>query len=547
MEEQKPSNGTPDVGWKPAKHSWNISGARFCSLLWQAFKKHAVLMISVMVLVLLVLYAERYVFQAWLLFLRKYAGGAVVALSIAGFAWLLLRKHSTRMRTFGVVFATSIGLVAMFFGGGVHDYMASYFRYMTMRAVSLTELPTTSRERILPLQAVHTLARDRMNKPELPTIPDLVRSGDENRWTMAVESKVFWGQFWFPEITEVMSIPASDPSPDFSNNVRRVRFELGESFYLSHNIDTCVRRAFGLARSLNYEPGNILYLPDDSGRLVQVVTLIKWTGLFFPWPEFGGVQVIEQGPTNWFERVFLGCGKFIPPESVSKYSFLRGQNIVPYEVTRFRAQSLRYKAGTNWFEHLIAPLRWNRQSDVVIAHVPEDMNPQPYVLHFHTPSETDGKLYQYFALETSDFETHGIAMSYFYPADGVGPEYVYDHVERDEKLLGVTAIKDRVMSSRRNYVWGPNTVAEARPYIHMFEDGNGTPVPRLQYMTTIITFTERKGVNGGEVRLTPGGNPEVSITDALREGVVWVNTSQPDSWDAQISKELGLRSGNRQK
>src|SRR5262249_45004304 len=160
-----------------------------------------------------------------------------------------------------------------------------------------------------------------------------------------------------------------------------------------HNTLMCTRRAFGLWRALNYEPGNVLYMPDDSGQMVQVVTLVKWVGLIFPWPEFGGVQVIPQGNTNIFGRVFLGCGHWIRPSEIDNYSFLRGQNLVPPVVSRFMAQSQRFQAG------FFGPLSISRQGDLRIADVPDDVNPLPFNLFFRFSERDPGKLYQYVALE----------------------------------------------------------------------------------------------------------------------------------------------------
>jgi hypothetical protein len=336
-----------------------------------------------------------------------------------------------------------------------------------------------------------------------------------------------------------MSVPASDPSPDFGKDTVSVHFTIAENFFLGRNTETCTRRAFGLWRSVSYEPANVFYLPDDSGKMVEVVSLIKWSGVLFPWPEFGGVQIIEQGDTNLLGRVAFGCGRWIPPEKVKQHPFLVGQNIVPHAVSRFRAGSLRFQGGTNFFERFFAPMWFNRQGDIVVADVPEDMNPQPFVLFFKMNSADPGKLYQYFSLETRDLETHGISASFWYPADGIGPSYVYRYASRGERLIGVTALRDRVMASRRNYNWGSNMVGEARPYIHRIADDAGTVEIRFLYMVTLVTFTQVKGTEGSEARFTVGGNPEIAMIDANREKVVWVDTYHPEKWDEQIRSELG--------
>ena len=102
---------------------------------------------------------------------------------------------------------------------------------------------------------------------------------------------------------------------------------------------------------------------------------IKWVGTFFflfPRPEFGGAQVIEQvEPYSIVQgifwetpkRVLVGCGNFIPANEIHKHAYLRGQNLMPDEVSRSMAESFRFQEG------FTAPWKIFRRGDVRIADI----------------------------------------------------------------------------------------------------------------------------------------------------------------------------------
>ena len=538
MNDISPSERLAPSRWK--EDPWSIPAGlqKTWAFIKRSLHEHPVYTALAVLVVVLGLYIERQLLQVVWIFVRIYLPGVLIAGGVALGLWWWLKRYSVRVRTFGGILATAVAFVGVFFGRGTHDYFAQYLRYETLQVTERSEPLISDKERILPLRAIHTMARDRMATQERPAEPDIIRSGEKLYWSMAIEPSQFWGKLLYP-IDQVMWVPSTDASPDIGKSIVPVHFNVGENLRFSRNTDTCVRRAFGLWRSMSYEPGNVLYLPDGSGKTVQVVLLTKWVGWIFPWPEFGGVQIIEQGDTNIAERLFLGCGRWIPPEEVGKHTFLVGQNIVPYEVSRFRAASLRFHGGSNWFTRLFSPLRWIRQGDVVIADIPDDMNQQPFTLFFRKDAEDTGKLYHYFCLETTDSDTHGLAVSFWYPADGLGEAFEVPHGMLGQRLLGCTSIRDRVEASRRSYKWGANTVAEARPYIHPIADAKGRVKLRFLYMTTLVTFTEKKSPDGSEIRFTAGGTPEVALVDADRERVVWVDTYHPEKWDEQVWQELG--------
>ena len=258
-------------------------------------------------------------------------------------------------------------------------------------------------------------------------------------------------------------------------------------------------RSFGPWRLLNTQPDGVIYTTDDDGEWVQIVPLIRWRGLFFPRPEFGGVQLIRQGEDtpvgSTILRALRGVGRWIPPEDVAKSDFLSGQNILAYRVSRHMANSFRFQEG------FFAPLPGYHRGDIRIPDLPGDMNDQPFTAYFDVDHpKGGGKLYHYFALEPFDPERQGLNTSVFVPADGSGPILVYKHHERTGSPTGVSAIAHIVRESRKNYDWSLNRPVEHRPFI---KDVAGKR--RFFWLTTVVTMAGRRQLHRRQ-RSRPGAH-----------------------------------------
>lgn len=528
---QEPATGEKG-GWRETRWSLRYLARNFFQRLWSGFKHRPKLTMLLIFIGPTLVFLERSLLQQYLLVARIYAG-AVVVIAIFGFAgWILFRKRSPRWQAVGGLLGIALAMVAVIGGRGIHDYTASYWRYITLEIVDLETLPTTYDERVLPLNSIHSFVSERINETETPTKPDLVKIGNEYKWTLGINQSYFVNR-WSRPMYEVIHLSATSSSPELSAKSRdSVNFEIGENLNFSRNVDICTRNAFGLWRFLNYEPGNVLLAKDDAGEWVEIVSLIKWTGLIFPWPEFGGVHVIKQGGPNLLTRIVSGCGKWIPPEKIKDYPFLIGQNIMPYEVSRYMAMSLRFQEG------FLAPLPITRHGDIRIADLPEDMNQQPFTIPFRIKGGGEGKLYQYFALEPFDTDKQGLSTSFWVPADGLGPSYAYRHFRRGESPIGVSAVADQVRTSKRNYDWSKNAPVEHRPYIRIMADNTGDLKPRFLWLTTVVTHkrdSEGKKLGG----FVAGSVPETAITDAYRSVVVWVDSLRPPKWPSELSEKLG--------
>lgn len=420
-----------------------------------------------------------------------------------------------------------------------HGYLSLYFKhrgffgYGRLDVKELNDLPITGHERIQPLHSIRALANEAMTEVEHPSDPDFVRIGDRYRFTMAIEPT-----YNVPRLTgviqEIFNLPGDVASPDFSRGSReKVEFAVGEHMFLGKNSATATIKSFSLfGKFWSYKPGDVKYMKDDKGEWVEVVSLTRLRGWIFPKPEFGGVQVIRQshgGILHALGRLFFGEGEWIPPEEIAKHPYLKGQNLLPVEVSRYAAQSFRFQNGF-W-----GPFPGYHRGDIRIPDLVGDSNNQPFTIYaeFGAKGSADNKLWHYFALEPYQLERQGLNTSVFVPADGIGPIKVYRHYKRDDALTGVSAIAAKVMESRKLYDWQQSHPAEQRPWIHYV----GGKV-RFFWLTTVVTY-KNKGSHEGDDYIA-GAVPEVVLTDALYKRPVWVHAANPAGWVKELESDPEL-------
>jgi len=480
-----------------------------------------------------VLFMTRAVYQPYLVALRRMSFLLVPVILLA-VTWFWARR-----RTKGVkILVSAVCLVGfavlLVWGKSAHEFVSLYYRYQTLNIVELDKLPVTGHERMQPLNSIYSLAHEKAaSEMESPQRPDFVRINDEYRWTLAIEPAHL-----LPRMGRVKQLVSTeDAKPDFGNR-EAVDFEVGEGMFLGRNSRTATIKSLSLWRFFNYEPSEVKYIKDNEGKWVQVVTLIRWTGIFFPRPEFGGVQLIRQaGPSSGgLSLTLFGTGEWIRPEDVPKHSYLVGQNIVPYDVSRYMANSFRFQDG------FFGPMPWSHQGDVRTPNLPADVNDQPFTTYFEEVSDRPGTLYHYFALEPYDIQKQGLSVSLIVPADGFGSQvYAYRHFLHGESLTGVSAVAAKVMDSQKQYDWSRHRPVEHRPFIR---DIDG--VRKFFWLTTVVTYKDgttapAEGVeavaeSGPPQWFIAGALPNIVITGASDNLPVWVSFD-PSNWIEEIKTE----------
>ena len=498
--------------------------------MFAAHRLAAIVFLAVFVLAMLFF---REMLQPTAVLLRLYAIPVAVATLFLCAVWLA----SKRMRLLVQIVVWVIAL--SFLGGAIagYEYYALWVRYNSLNVVYLAkgEMPETDHERLLPLSAVHSTVKANTGDSKTPTEPVFVRKKEGARevfhWSMAVEPNYWWRQI-FGSITEVWSIPGNDPALRLSEEKKRkVHFVVGQGLWLASNSHTAAVRTFDPIRFFNYEATNDeRFLEDDTGEVVQVVSLLRWRGYFAPYPEFGGVLVIRQVPEDaplmdvvgrWAKRVLLGDGDWVSPEDIVRFPYLRGQNIMPYKASEYIAESFRFMGG------ILAPMPQYHEGDVRVPNPEDDTNKQPYATYFKAVGDLPGMIHHYFSLEPYLKGRHGQVASLLIPGDGTNRVFVYPHQKYGENLNGVSNISGQIRASRRDYKFGTeNKPSEHRPYVKVI---NGEK--RFYWLTTIVTTdTEGKIVIG---------KTELTITDPAStsgEDVFWVNPRDPLGWEKTLSK-----------
>jgi len=495
-------------------------------------KKHIYFFLFFFTAVIIAFFLLRAAIHPYVLAIRTRMFLVVVGAPIAFFAWRMLFYGRWLRRLLIASVCIPLFSALSFWGDEIHEYLSLYYRFISVKKVEINLLPITDFERIQPLNSVYSLAFEAMSETENPTLPDLVRVGNEYRWTLAIEPAYPIPRLLLG-VREIFSVSAISASPNFVKSNRiAVNFPVGESLLYGRNAFTAAIRSFGIRRYLNYEPTDVVYVTDNNGEWVEVVSLVRWRGIFFPRPEFGGVQVIRQYKGSSVEDlrlILLGVGDWIPPERIQEYPFLAGQNIMSYAVSRYIANSFRFHKG------FLGPLPGYHRGDIRISNRAEDVNDQPFTVFFSSISGRKGMLYHYFALEPFDPDKQGLNTSLFIPADGSDPVYFYRHHDRGYTLTGVSAISPKVMESRKMYDWNKNRPVEHRPFIKEI-DGK----IRFFWLTTAITFKEQENgqQNRQGKRFIAGALPELAITDAVYNIPVWVDPNAPDNWINTIKHEL---------
>jgi len=500
---------------------------------WNKGKKQKTITIIVLLILIIALFVLRDDYQPALLFVRKFI---FVILISAIILVLGLRKFRNLASTGGRL--GILGLLVVFFGViyvigwhfKMYDYMTTYNVFNDLNKVEINALPLTQNERIQPLRNIFSMANESVGETKDVSLPHLVRIGNENKWTMAIQptEKYMW-QGITDNTEEVFSVSSTTPFPRFSSENRiPVTFSIGESLKFSRNTYNAVVQRFNPWMLFNYEPSDTYYMKNDTGQWVQVVSLIKWKGFFFPYPTFGGVMVIDNGEhdfNDYVERILIGKGTYISPEATKKYPFLIGQNTLAEKVSRLQAESLKFLGGFR------DPLPWNMETAVKIPEMPKDQNQQPYVTDFNfsdTNSNALSGLHHWFGLEPVGEQRTSLSYSVFIPADGTERFYYYNHAAKKQGYAGVSAMPLKVKESRKEYDWSANTPVEFRPYIKHIAGKK-----RMFFMGTVSSIS-----NEDEQQFDGSATPDLVLVDSEYRDVVWIDVKHPSQWDKMVYDQL---------
>ncbi|MBO3116856.1 hypothetical protein J4050_08865 [Winogradskyella sp. DF17] len=500
---------------------------------WNKGKRQKRITLIVAVFLLLALFFFRDDYQPALLFFRKFIFIIIISLLVLVFGLRRFRRTASTGGRLGIL-GVLIGFFGLLYLLGWHlqlyDYMKTYNVFNDLNKIEINELPLTQNERIQPLRNIFSMANESVGETKDVSLPHLVRVDKENKWTMAIQpSEKYIMQRISDNTEEVFSVSSTTPFPRFSNENRiPVVFSIGESLKFSRNTYNAVVQRFNPWMLFNYEPSDTFYMKNDDNEWVQVVSLIKWKGFFFPYPTFGGVMVIENGEhdfNDYLERILIGKGTFVSPDDIKDYPFLNKQNTLSEKVSQLQAESLKFLGGFS------DPLPWNMETAVKIPVMPKDQNQQPYVTDFNfAGSNTNAYsgLYHWFGLEPVGKERTSLSYSVFVPADGSDVLYYYDHASKKQGYAGVSAMPLKVKESRKEYDWEANSPVEFRPYVK-----NIAGRKRMFFLGTVSTIsrTDAQQFDGS-------ATPDLVLIDSEYRDVIWIDVKHPSQWDKSVYDQL---------
>ncbi|SDR79339.1 hypothetical protein SAMN05216503_0928 [Polaribacter sp. KT25b] len=494
-------------------------------------QKKRVIIFSIILLALLFFLRDDY--QPVLLFIRKFIFIILLCFTVLFFGLRKFRKSVGAGKRIGILLLLTMFFTLIYFVGfhyNMYDYMKTYNVYNNLNRYEIVELPLTQNERIQPLRNIFSMANESVGETKDVSLPHLVRVDGKNQWTMAIQptEKYVW-QGIKDNTEEVFSVSSTTPFPRFSSENRiPVTFSIGESLKFSRNTYNAVVQRLNPWMLFNYEPSDTYYMKNDKGAWVEVVSLIKWKGFFFPYPTFGGVMVIDNGEhdfKDYLERITIGKGTYISPEEMKNFAYLTRQNTLAEKVSRLQAESLKFLAGFS------DPLPWNMKSAVKIPIAPKDQNAQPYVTDFDfsdTKTDAYSGLYHWFGLEPVGDERTSLSYSVFIPADGTNKFYYYDHASKKQGYAGVSAMPLKVKESKKEYDWNSNTPVEFRPYIK-----NIAGRKRMFFLGTVSTIS-----NNNPEQFDGSATPDLALVDSEYRDVVWINAKKPSTWNEELYNQL---------
>ncbi|GAB5401331.1 MAG: hypothetical protein Aureis2KO_29160 [Aureisphaera sp.] len=500
---------------------------------WNKGRKQKIITILGSLLLLILLFVLRDDYQPALLFLRRFVFMILVGLLFLFFTISKFRKAPSAGRRI-LIF---LGIIAFFATGWffghklkLYEFMQSYNIYSDLNKVEIHELPLTQNERIQPLNNILTMAYESVGETQEVTIPHLIRVDSTNQWTMAVQpSKDYTWQRMNDNTEELFAVESTSPFPRFSGDNRvPVTFSIGQSLAFSRNTYNAVIQRLNFFQLFTHQPSDVFYMKNDTGKWVQVVSLVKYKGFFFPYPTYGGVMVIEQGEhdfSDYMERILIGKGTYIPPSEIQNYPFLTRQNTLSEKVSRLQAQSLQFLGG------FTDPLPWNKQTAVKIPDLKDDENQQPFVTDFNWDTmENDAYsgLYHWFGLEPIGEERTSLSFSVMIPADGTDKLFYYNHAAKKEGMAGVSAMPLKVIESRKEYDWSVNKPVEFRPFVKEIAGRK-----RLFVLSTIAAKKDDSKKFDG------AATPDLALIDCEYRDVVWIDAKHPSQWEMSILDQLG--------
>lgn len=414
----------------------------------------------------------------------------------------------------------------------------------------LEYLPLTSKERIYPYETILKIARDKITSSSY-TVEHFEMVYDNNT------NDLYWNAEKSPtgdinklatNVTGIVSLNAT--SEQILKDEVQVEFNYGRKLKWFNSLNYILPKMLSLGDYFDKTiDDNVRLIKTNNNEWVQVVGVTDWVGVWpSTYPKFAGVFVINQKSPKYDSVTLLNTDffvssknpeiKFYTPEQIKDIDYLKNQNLVPTEVTKFYAESWTFKNGIfNFFV--------NKEELTKITKIKEEINQQPFTVYFEDVksinSDKENGLYQFYALEPRGANT-ALSDILLFDSKGTSSDiivYNYNTNKNKLNLLGPERISKTIQDNDKHLDWSNFIIAESRPFIR---DING--VRTFYFFNSIIA------------KEAASAKPTIAIADPDKLDVFWyrgnnivneINNNFQNS-DLKVNKlkinELNLNSVN---
>lgn len=306
-----------------------------------------------------------------------------------------------------VILAVLIVLISL--EGSVRYLMTAKQTDYSARA----DLPTFEPVRLVPKQVANRYADDSFQSPQ-------EQLGDSQIVKVDGELKRVFPRLpdgWLLYFTKKMGgfVTVDVDTLDRKVAIQNVEFKYSEGVGIFDNLyyRLALKKYFV---TYSAEP---IYLKDDTGNWITVVSYMKYKGFPFTVPYWGGVMIAKTD----------GTITDYTPEEAQALSYLAGNRIYPKELTLFYAHSYAYKNGilNNWFLHKDQTEVVSLPGDEPILHVSTNEGFKQMIV-----TEPYGRSYGIYKIFLFDATTgKREIISYDINSQLTGPVVAADYIKRE--------------------------------------------------------------------------------------------------------------------
>lgn len=508
---------------------YNVFGNLFKGI-WNKLVQHKLKFLTLFILTIVGLYMSRAFWYQDVNYIRQHTP-EIVTILMAITAFFILISISVKSSSKGIKGLTGFFAFAqiliiagtVFVLVSMKDTETNPFNILNKSAAvnnlvvkDLEYLPLTDKERIYPYETILKIARDKITSSDY-TVEHFEMVYDNQK------EDLVWNAEKSPSgninklarnVQGVVTLNAT--SDQILKNEENVEFNYGRKLKWFNSLNYILPK---MLNPLDYFDktidDNVRLIKDSNGEWIQVVGVTDWEGIWpSVYPKFAGVFVVKQKSDKYDEVTIMNTDFFVPtgdnpeikfytPEEIKGIEYLKNQNLVPSEITRFYAKAWTFKNGIgNFFI--------KKKGLTKITKISEERNQQPFTVYFNdvkTKAENPQKgLYQFYALEPRGANTALSDILLFDPRGTSSDIIVYNYNTHKNKLnlLGPERIAKTIKDSDKHLDWSNFIIAESRPFIREI-DG----VRKFYFFNSIIA------------KEAASAKPTIAIADPDKLDVFW--------------------------